>query len=264
MSPAMKTLTPAPRKPKAPYDRARFYEIAGDTWPSVTTILDVLDKPGLMYWAANEERKAFETAMLAVLSGPHADQPDKILDAVIEATKGAKALEKEKSKAAMIGTAAHAWIEWETKRRMGEKVAPEPEIPEAAQWAVESWKEWAAAVNFLPFASEQTVFCAGCGYAGTPDTVAKVRGVMTLIDYKTGKAIYPEAFLQNIAYRHACAIETQQGIILRLPKVVDDPAFEAMIVPETNLLDFLAVRQAWAWRRRMEGLPTGTVPTGAH
>ena len=39
-------------------------------------------------------RKAFETAMLIVLSGPRATQPDKILDAVIQATKGAKAMEK--------------------------------------------------------------------------------------------------------------------------------------------------------------------------
>jgi len=251
-------------KAKRQYDRARFYPIAGDEWPSVTTALDILDKPGLMYWAANEERKAFETAMLAVLSGPHADQPDKVLEAVIAATRGAKAMEKEKAKAAAIGTAAHAYIEWETKRLLGEKVGDEPEIPEPAQWAVESWKDWAKEVNFTPIASEQTVFCPGCGYAGTFDWIAKVRGVVTLGDIKTSKAIYPEAYLQNIAYRHATAIETEQGMILRLPKVVTDPAFEAMIVPETSILDFLAVLQAWRWKRRAEGLPVGSRPTGTH
>lgn len=249
-------------KPKAKYDRARLYEIAGDTWPSVTTILDIIDKPGLMYWAANEERKAFETAMLGVLSGPHADQPDKVLDAVIAATKGAKAMEKAKTKAATIGTAAHAYIEWQTKALMGEKVGDEPVIPDAAKWAVESWKEWVAEVDFTPLASEQTVVCAGCGYAGTFDWIAKVRGVVTLGDIKTSRAIYPEAFLQNAAYRHASPIETAQGMILRLPKVVEDPAFEAMIVPETPLEDFLAVRRVWCWKRRMDGLPVGSRPTG--
>jgi hypothetical protein len=250
--------------PKRLYDRARMYTIAGDTWPSVTTILDVIDKPGLMYWAANEERKAFETAMLNVLSGPHADQPDKILDAVIAATKGAKAMEKEKTKAATIGTAAHAYIEWESKRLLGEKVGSEPVIPDAAKWAVESWKDWAKEVDFTPLAAEQTVFCPGCGYAGTFDTIAKVRGVVTLLDYKTSKAIYPEAFLQSIAYRHAAAIETQQGMILRLPKVVEDPAFEAMVVPEVPLPVFLSALTLWKWKRTMDGLPVGSRPTGAH
>jgi len=251
-------------KPKRLYDRARFYDIAGDRWPSVTTILDVIDKPGLMYWAANEERKAFETAMLTVLSGPHADQPDKVLDAVIAATKGAKAMEKEKTKAATIGTAAHAYIEWESKRLLGEKVGDEPVIPDAAKWAVESWKDWAKDVEFTPIASEQTVFCPGCGFAGTFDTIAKVRRVVTLLDYKTSKAIYPEAFLQNIAYRHASAIETQQGMILRLPKVVEDPAFEAMVVPAVPLPVFLSALNLWKWKRSMEGLPVGSRPTGTH
>ena len=57
-----------------------------------------------------------------------------------------------------------------------------------------------------------------------------------VIDWKSGKAIYPEAFLQNIAYRHAAAhqgLAAEQGIIVRLPKLFDDPAWEAMAVPET-------------------------------
>lgn len=250
--------------PKAQYDRARMYTIATDTWPSVTTILDVIDKPGLMYWAANEERKAFETAMLQVLTGPLAHSPEAILEAVIKAVSGAKAMEKARTKAATIGTAAHAYIEWRTKQLLGEKVGEEPVIPDAAAWAVESWKEWAKEVDFTPVASEQTVFCAGCGYAGTFDWIAKVRGIVTLGDIKTSKAIYPEAFLQNAAYRHASAMETTQGMILRLPKVVEDPAFEAMIVPETPLTEFLAVLAVWKWKRRMEGLPVGSRPTGAH
>ena len=31
------------------YDKARFYTIDGREFPSVTTILDILEKPGLMW-----------------------------------------------------------------------------------------------------------------------------------------------------------------------------------------------------------------------
>jgi hypothetical protein len=29
---------------------------------------------------------------------------------------------------------------------LGERVGPEPRVPDAAAWAVESWKDWARAV----------------------------------------------------------------------------------------------------------------------
>ena len=87
---------------------------------------------------------------------------------------------------------------------------------------------------------------------------------MTLGDYKTAKAVYPESYLQNIAYRHAaaaCGLPTEQGLVLRLPKTLDDPAFEAAPVPDIPLADFLAVLRAWQWKRRMEGKKLGTPGT---
>ena len=50
-------------------DRARFYTIDGVQYPSVTTILEVINKPALGPWYAKEERRAFETALLAVAAG---------------------------------------------------------------------------------------------------------------------------------------------------------------------------------------------------
>ena len=248
------------------YDRARFYTIGGHEYPSVTTILDVLDKPALMWWAANMERRAMETALLDVLTQDGARDPEWVLGQMAERLTKAKAFIKEQDKAKAIGTAAHAWCEWRTRQMLGEKVGAEPVIPDAALVAVEAWKEWAAEVAFTPICAERTVYCAGCGYAGTLDWIAKVKGVVTLGDYKTAKAIYPESLLQNVAYRHAaakCGLETQQGLVLRLPKTLDDPAFESMVVPNIPLEDFLAVKRAWAWRRRMDGRRTGSVAVGA-
>ena len=243
-------------------DNARFYTINGMQYPSVTTILGVIDKSApLMHWAVNQERKAFEAALLDVLSHDGARDPSYVLDRMATAISGQKAMLKEKDKAASIGTAAHALIEWHTRRMLGEDPGPEPKVPDAAAWAVEAWKDWAKAVDFTPLCAERVVYCEECGYAGTLDWIARVDGVLSLGDYKTAKAIYPEAFLQNRAYRHAAVkvglSETVQGIVLRLPKTVDDPAFEAMVVPETPLEDFLSALRLWRWQRRMDGKSTG-------
>jgi len=236
----------------------------------VTTILDIIAKPGLAPWYAKEERRYFEAAMLEVLSKPSARDPEYVLSAVAEAVTGVKAADREKQKAAAIGTAVHAGIEWALRRHLGEDAGPEPRLPEAATWAVESWRDWARSVELEPLAIERTVYCEACGYAGTLDLYARVGGVLTILDWKSGKAIYPEAFLQNVAYRHAArrrGLPSEQGLIVRLPKLIEDPAWEVMLVPETvTMADFRAAASLWRWQRQMEGLPTGDwekVPTRA-
>lgn len=243
------------------WDRSRFYRINGQELPSVTTILEIIAKPGLGPWYAKEERRYFETAMLEVLSRPGARDPEYVLAAVAEAVSGLKAADREKQRAASIGTAVHAGIEWELRTRLGEDAGPRPLLPEAALWAVESWKDWARPVELQPLAIERTVYCEECGYAGTLDLYARVKGVPTVLDWKSGKAIYPEAFLQNAAYRHAAerlGMPSEQGLIVRLPKDLDDPAWEAMTVPDAvTLEDFLAALQLWRWHRRMDGRSAG-------
>jgi len=243
------------------WSRDRFYRIDGRSLPSVTTVLDIIAKPALGPWYAKEERRYFETAMLEVLSRPGARDPEYVLAAVAEAVTGVKAADREKQKAAAIGTAVHAGIEWALRRHLGEDAGSEPRLPEAAAWAVESWKDWAQSVALEPLAIERTVYCLDCGYAGTLDLYARVKGVLTVLDWKSGKAIYPEAFLQNLAYRHAATrggLPSTQGLIVRLPKHLDDPAWEVMPVPPTlTLEDFLAALRLWRWHRAMNGQPTG-------
>ena len=257
---ATPTTNAAPRS----FDRARFYTIDGRQWPSVTTVLDIIAKPALGPWYAKEERRYFEAAMLEVLSKPGARDPEFVLSAVAEAVSGVKAADRAKQQAASIGTAMHAGIEWALRTQLGEDAGPEPRLPDAAAWALESWKDWAKSVALEPLAIERTVYCEVCGYAGTLDLYARVRGVLTVLDWKSGRAIYPEAFLQNIAYRHAATrrgMPSAQGLIVRLPKYQDDPAWEAMPVPETlTVEDFRAALRLWRWQRRMAGQPEGARP----
>ena len=248
------------------WTRDRFYTIDGRQLPSVTTILDVIAKPALGPWYAKQERRYFEAAMLEVLSKPGARDPEYVLSAVVDAVGGVKAADREKQRAATIGTAIHAGIEWQLRMRLGEDAGPEPILPDAAAWAVESWKDWAKTIALEPLAIERTVYCEACGYAGTLDLYARVEGALTVLDWKSGRAIYPEAFLQNVAYRHAAArqgLPCTQGLIVRVPKLIDDPSWEVMAVPETlSIDDFLAAARLWRWQRRMEGKPVGDLRSG--
>lgn len=254
-------------------DDARFYPvdhlIPKGQFPSVTTVLGIIDKSGpLMGWAVKEARKEFETGLLDVLTRPGAKDPEWVLEELTKILPTIRSANRARDKAAQIGTAAHAMIEWETRRMLGEDAGPRPVIPDTALVAVEAWREWARAVEFTPLVVEKKVYSARYGYAGTLDWIAKVKGVVTLGDYKTSKAVYAESFLQNIAYRAAAeegGLSTEAGLVLRLPKTLDDlkeaQPFEAVHVPETATLDaFLAALRLWRWRRQADGRPVGTPP----
>ena len=250
---------------RRPWDRARFYWIHGRQLPSVTTVLEVIAKPALGPWYAKEERRQLETALLEVLvqQGPADREAYKafVLEQLAGAITGVKAADRAREQAATIGTAVHAGIEWHLRTQLGEDAGAEPLLPEAAAWAVESWKDWAKSVALEPLALERVVYCEDCGYAGTMDLYARVKGIPTILDWKTGRAIYPEALLQNVAYRHAAArlgMPAEQGMIVRLPKRLDDPAWEAMTVPATiTVEEFLAALRLWQWQRRMDGKDDG-------
>src|SRR5262245_65846607 len=92
------------------WTRDRFYTIDGRQLPSVTTILEVIAKPGLGPWYAKEERRYFEAAMLEVLTKPGARDPEYVLAAVADAVTGVKAAEGEGEKDCAIGSAVAAGI----------------------------------------------------------------------------------------------------------------------------------------------------------
>ena len=79
------------------------------------------------------------------------------------------------------------------------------------------------------------------------------RDALAVIDWKSGKRIYPESFLQNAAYRHAVREmghgDPKVGLVVRLPKVATDPTFEVMwCPPEQEAFDnFLHAKRLWEW-----------------
>lgn len=238
----------------------RFYDVDGEMYPSVTHILTAVNKPALVYWAANEERKLV-TETAADLYTEWARElvppvmPREAYTATLLARLGsAKAHQKLLVKAGDIGTQIHKLIEWTLRTAISADAGPKPDVSDPALWAFMSFEDWAKSVSLKPVLIEQTVYSKMHQYAGTMDVLARVNGALTLLDFKSGKSVYDEAHLQSVAYQ-AALIEMGYlppvggGLIVRLPKVETDPAFEVVTVkPMADLLPvFLAVKQLWAW-----------------
>jgi hypothetical protein len=242
--------------------RGRFYEIDGKQYPSVTSILQIVGKPALVNWAANVERELVMECS-ADLYLDAAGTPPMNRNAwltTLQARLGKeKAHKKELAKAAEIGTQIHALVEWTLKGELCHKVGPSPMICDKAQWGFMAWEDWRKKVNLKPIFIEQTVYSKEYGYAGTLDLLAEVEGKLTVLDWKSGKQIYPESRLQNAAYRHAIREmkhgDPVQGIIVRLPKVETDPEFQAFTVPDDEdylFGQFLRAMGLWEWQQRNE------------
>jgi hypothetical protein len=239
--------------------RGRFYTADGKRYPSVTSILSCISKPALMYWGAKVERemviaeaaKFYEELAAALDTG-------KVISSLGFATQLAQRIGKEQAskklleKAGDIGSQAHQRIEWLLRGELLQKVGYEPPIVPEAQIAVDAWLKWRKSVNFKPIAVESQIWSHVHGYAGTLDCMcAEVNGVVTLCDWKTGKAVYYEAHLQNAAYRVAVRemgiADPKAGLILRLPKTKEEPGFEAVPArDEQRCFEvFLAAKTLW-------------------
>jgi predicted RecB family nuclease len=247
--------------------RGRFYELpGGERFPSVTNILGVIGKPALINWAASQEREMVIRAAASLYEDlpTNAQKMTRIGFVTSLQTRlgKEKAHQKALSKASEIGSQVHALIEWNLRKELGHKVTEEQaQISPKAAWAFQAYEKWRAEVGFKPVMIEQTVWSKTHGYAGTMDFLADVtlngERVLALGDWKSGKAIYEEALLQNAAYVAALTEMGHAepghvwGVIVRLPKIESDPDFEARIISPAeqaeNFEAFLSAKRTWEW-----------------
>ena len=241
----------------------RYYETPdGERLDSVTTILQAINKPALVGWAAKTER----ALVMEAASALYVDLPNNGVQKMTKPTYitslesrigKMKAYTKEMEKATEIGKQVHAIIEWNIRKDLDQKVGPEPPLESnEATWAFMVYEEWRKAHSFTPQFIEQIVWSPAWQYAGTLDVLGDVDGIVTVLDWKSGKAIYDEALLQVTAYAKAIiemghAKPPIQGCIVRLPKVVTDPEPEIRIVSweeiETLFPVFLQAQGVHQW-----------------
>jgi len=165
----------------------RYYTIEGKKIPSVTTILNVLNKPQLVSWAARLTRDYIKQELLAY------KRADSFKDLDLDKLLAKSELEHDRVRnaAAAHGIAVHSSI----ASYIGNKHNIAYEDP-----AIRAFREWEDAAKFVPIATEKLVFSREHQYAGTADLIGTLNGRLAILDIKTGRGVYPEYKLQLAAY----------------------------------------------------------------
>lgn len=208
----------------------------------MTTILEVIgtSKWPLKQWAAN---MTTDYIRAAIRPGLRYDEIQ-LAEILEQARKNFHTVSRS---AKNIGQLAHEWIEAHLRSRL----CATPELPlpinEKARAACQAAAAWIAA-HFKPLSMEHQLYLLEFEYAGTLDVVGDVDGELSVIDWKTSKAIYDEMSLQGAAYAQAWAEMYDARVpdrwVIRLDKETGD--FEPVKFPrETfrrDLRGFLAAR----------------------
>ena len=147
----------------------KYLGLDGIQVPGVTTVLGILNKPALVTWANRLGLKGIDST-------------------------------KYKDEMAGIGTLAHLFI-------MNHLRGEETDTGDFSQNDIKlaencflSYLEWEKSHPIKPVLIETPLVSDKYGYGGTPDCVCYLDDELILLDYKTGKAIYPEMTYQLAAY----------------------------------------------------------------
>ncbi len=212
-------------------ERHYIHPITGERFVSVTTILQVVAKTGLPYWAAKTVQEyALEQIPLLVQSlrrracdSKGNDRCGLCRDCV--ALDLRRAPDRLRDEAADRGKRIHHIAERHTLT--GEI---DPHADDIAPY-VEQYLKWRHQFQPTFDASEMTVLNRAHGYAGTLDAIVRLGwcppatkhliGVPLVEDTKSGKGVYPEYALQLAAYRWAERVLLPLGDEVDLPDVSD-------------------------------------------
>ena len=150
----------------------RYKTKTGIIVPGVTTILNLLNKPALVYWAWN--------------LGMQGEDYRKIT-----------------TKAADIGTIAHYLVECHLKNKTPDLQDYSPRTVEQAQCAYQNFEHWWAGQQYKVVGVEIQLVSDEHLYGGTIDCIAqRPDGKYDLLDVKTSKGVYDEMKYQLAAYWH--------------------------------------------------------------
>ena len=195
--------------------------------PGATTITGLLNKPYLVKWANN-------LGLEGIDSSTYTDE------------------------AAKIGTLAHAMVQADLqKEKLDMNQFSKTQI-DLAENALISFYEWKNRHEIVPLQCETPMVSEKNRYGGTIDCYCLLDGVPTLLDFKTGKAIYEEYFVQLAAYRNLLeesGLPVQRCQILRIGRD-ETEGFEERSIADTSkyfqifmrLLDVYYLKRELGWK----------------
>ena len=202
----------------------RYYKVgAYDAMPSVTTVLEMINKPALKDWKMNRAldylggkyaKRHWDDLIttppwIRYPSSPRAQSLRKKVkttwgDALASLRRNAKAHpNRVRDTAGDIGTEVHEAIAADLRGETWELTSKPAAI------AMQSYRLWQEDATVEPLWTEQTVWSLEYGFAGSADLVGLDGSKLIVMDWKTGAGVYNEAGLQMAAYSHA--IEEMTG-----------------------------------------------------
>lgn len=246
---------------------SRCYTINQIEFPSVTTILGLLDKPFLLKWAAEQ---AVKHLWGIITSKPEIVKPDQSMcniEGIIQ--DSVMAFQKVSGEAKDIGSQVHQLLEYYVKAKINNTSLPSSkDYDEEAKLCFNQFLIWEDQYKPVWIASEMTVYNTDLGYAGTLDAVCLINEKICVIDFKTDKQISDTYPMQISAYKAAYNLmldqlngpinrASSQGI-LRLPKNGD--TFEWIDYTdsyERNMVAFAGLLQYYYYskKRRLKNNP---------
>lgn len=192
---------------------SRVYNVGGVEYPSVTTILECLNKgEGIQNWAVR-------CAMDYVRQ--HRD--DMALDALL--ANAAINWRSVLSEAAGIGSEVHSMIE----EFIATGSCGLDAHSEKAKTSFDAFVKWQNQHGVTWLKSEMQVVSHVWGYAGTLDAICLYEGRRLVLDFKTSGGFWDSYRFQIAAYRTAAeegGDETDGCAILRLDKETGQPEFK--------------------------------------
>ena len=191
-----------------------YYEIDGVFYPSVTTILQVINKPALLGWYAK---------------------------------LGKEEAERVKQESADFGKTVHELI----RVLLDGGTVDYDKTDDIVGGCLRSFEEWVRLVEFRPLLTEQTVHSKIHQFAGTLDAIGLVYGIPCLIDWKTSSGVYDEMKLQVAAYdvavKEMALAQPTLHLIVRFDKKTKRCHPQTVSVGSEGFGAFLNAKDLWTW-----------------
>jgi len=115
--------------------------------------------------------------------------------------------------AADAGTLAHAMVE--ARIRKQEFVPPTTASPDDLRLAglsFSAFEEWFTSTRIELVETEIHLVSEKYRFGGTPDAIGRIKGQLSLVDWKTSKGIYAEYLIQLAAYEHLWNLNRKEQI----------------------------------------------------
>lgn len=221
-----------------------------DKVPGVTSIINMLPKGFLKFWAAKAVAEYAVDNLGEVVGLAMRDR-----DATIDLLK--RAPDRDTRKAAETGSEVHDVFESMAQGNRPRRLHPDIQV--YADHFDAFLQEFQPEFIHL----EETVWSEKHSYAGSFDVLAKIDGQLVIGDWKTTRSgVHEEVALQLAAYRHADYIVRPDGGTVPLPKV--DGGFVLHVRPEgwglypiqcddVVFQYFLHLREVFDWDRSVKG-----------